>query len=138
VTLLLVVLLAGGGYLGWAWGPIYVENYAVKQVVRDHMNQAIKNPDDAGLRRAMVQKIRSLAEVDGVDAWGRPVRLPAVALEEGDVTWERDGHSQPPMLRVSFEYVREVRLPLLDRTAEKVFAVSLAGDLSHPNWGPSR
>jgi hypothetical protein len=138
VTLLLLVAVAVGGYLGWVWLPIYVENYAVKQVVHDHMNQAVKNPDDDGLRRNMVAKLRSLAQVDTLDAYGRPVRLPAVGVEERDVVWERDAESQPPMLRVSFEYTREVLLPILDRTASKVFVVEEQNDLTQPDWGPAR
>ena len=138
VTLLLIAAVVVAGYLLWVWAPIYYENYGVKQVVRDYMNQAIKNPDDEGLRRNMVRKIRSLVYVDGVDAWGRPARVPAIELEERDVAWERDAQSQPPTLRVAFEYVREVDLPLLDRTASKVFTVDLTNDLTKPDWGPSR
>jgi hypothetical protein len=138
VTLLLLVAAVVTGYLLWVWAPVYYENYAVKQVVRDYMNQAVKNPNDEVLRRNMVLKIRSLAEVDGVDAYGRPARLPAVQLEEQDVTWERDKSAQPPMLRVAFDYTREVELPLLDRTASKVFTVDLTNDLTVPDWGPSR
>lgn len=138
VTLLLLVVLAIGGYLAVVWLPVYYENYAVKAVVRDYMNQAVKNSDDDGLRRSMVAKLRSLAEVDGVDAYGSPARVPAVWVEEGDVLWERDAGSQPPMLRVSFEYTREVRLPLLDRTTSKVFVVEGENDLTRPDWGPAR
>jgi hypothetical protein len=138
VTLLLVVAVGVGGYLVWVWLPVYSENYAVKQVVHDHMNQAVKNRDDDALRRNMVAKLRSLAEVDGLDAYGRPVRLPAVAVEEQDVVWDRDAESQPPMLRVSFEYTREVVLPILDRTASKVFVVEEENDLTRPDWGPAR
>jgi hypothetical protein len=138
VTLLLIVLVVVGAYLAWVWVPVYYENYAVKQVVRDYMNQAIKNPNDEGLRSNMVLKIRSLAEVEGVDRWGRPARLPAVPLEDRDVRWERDTRSQPVMLHVSFDYVREVNLPLLDRVVSKTFSVDLTSDLTIPNWGPAR
>jgi hypothetical protein len=138
VTLLLLVLVVGGGYLALVWLPVYYENHAVKQVVRDYMNQAIKNPDDEVLRRAMVLKIRSLARVDGVDAWGRPARLPAVALEDGDVDWHRDRTARPPVLRVSFEYARDVTYPLLERTATRVFSVELSNDLTMPDWGTPR
>ncbi len=138
VTLLLLVAAVVTGYLLWVWAPIYYENYAVKQVVRDYMNQAIKNTDDEALRSLMVSKIRSLVQVEGVDQWGRPAHVPGIALEERDVTWERDTSAQPPMLRVSFEYAREVTLPFLDRTATKVFTVDLSNDLTHPDWGPAR
>lgn len=138
VTLLLVIVVVGAGYLAWVWAPIYFENYAVKQVVRDYMNQAIKNPNDAMLRQMMVAKIRSLVQVDGVDRFGRPARVPGIALEEGDVSWERDTSSQPPMLHVQFDYLREVNLPFLERTSSKVFTVDLWNDLTVPDWGPSR
>jgi hypothetical protein len=76
--------------------------------------------------------------VDGVDAYGQPARVPAVPLEDGDVAWERDRSSQPPVLRVSFEYTREVALPILDRVATKAFVVEESNELTIPDWGPSR
>lgn len=130
--------VAAGAYVAWVWVPVYAENYAVKQVVHDYMNQAVKNRDDEALRRQMVAKLRSLAKVEVPDANGERVSVPAVELEEGDVLWERDASSQPPMLRVSFEYTREVPLPLLDRTAMKVFLVEEQNDLTIPDWGSSR
>jgi hypothetical protein len=138
VSLLLLVLVLGGGYLAVVWLPVYYEAYAVKQVVRDFMNQAIKNRDDETLRRNMVLKIRSLDKRSGVDDFGRPVLLPTVPLDERDVSWERDDRSQPPMLRVSFEYAREVEYPWLERTATKTFAVDLTNELTVPDWGPPR
>jgi hypothetical protein len=138
VTLLFLAAAAGGAYLAWVWLPIYAEHYAVRQVVRDHLNQAVKNRDDHALRRNMVLKIRSLAEVERLDEYGRPVRLPAVTLDEGAVAWDRDDRSQPPMLRVSFEYTREVVLPVIDRTASKVFTVDESNELTVPDWGPAR
>jgi hypothetical protein len=138
VTLLLLAVVGGGGYLAWVWAPLYFENYTVKQVVQDYLNQAIKNPDDEQLRHNMVLKIRSLSEQDALDEYGRPVRVPSVRLEDHEVLWERDTRSQPPMLRVSFEYAREVAYPGLNRTATKVFVVDLSTDLTAPNWGPPR
>jgi hypothetical protein len=64
--------------------------------------------------------------------------VPAIALEDRDVTWDRDKSAQPPMLRVTFDYVREVNLPILDRTASKVFTIDLTNDLTIPDWGPAR
>jgi hypothetical protein len=86
----------------------------------------------------MVLKIRSLGEREAVDEYGRPVRLPSVALEDHEVLWDRDTRSQPPMLRVSFEYAREVAYPGLNRTATKVFVVDLSNELTAPSWAPPR
>jgi hypothetical protein len=42
------------------------------------------------------------------------------------------------MLRVSFEYAREVAYPILGRTVTKTFAIDLSNDLTVPEWGPAR
>jgi hypothetical protein len=138
VTALLLALVVGGGYLGWVWVPLYFELYAVRQVVRDHMNQAIKDRDDEGLRHRMAERLRALAQVDGVDAFGRPVRLPAIQLDEDRVEWERDTAAAPPTLRVAFAYEREVLYPILDRTDVAVFEVDLTGELTRADWGTLR
>jgi len=138
VGFLLLVSLVVGAYLAWVWVPIYFENYAVKQIVREYMNQAIKNSDDGTLVQNMVHKVRSLSSVDGVDEWGRPGRVPAVQLLEGDVSWERDTSVRPTLLRVSFDYARVVTYPVLERSTTKVFSVDMKNDLVVPDWGPAR
>ena len=138
VTLLLVAAVTTGGYLGWVWLPLYFENYTVKQVVRDYMNQAIKDRDDATLRRNMVLKIRSLDHVETVDYRGERVSVPAISLEEPQVEWERNETTAPATLRVAFAYERRVVYPILDRTDVKVFEVDLTGDLARADWGPAR
>jgi hypothetical protein len=134
----LIAVVVGGGYLAWVWVPLYFELYAVRQVVRDYMNQAIKNPDDAGLRRNMVRKIRSLELVEAVDDRGRSARVPAVGLDEREITWERDTAARPPTLRVAFRYERQVVYPILDRADVSVFEIDLTGDLTQADWGPAR
>ncbi len=138
VTLLLLALLFGGGYLAYVWGPVYIVHYQVKQVVRDYMNQAVKNQDDAELVEKMIHKMRTLdtLEVPGDD--GEPVEIPAVELQPQAVIWQRNPESNPPTLLVQFEYSRPVRYPLLDRWTEVTLAVDLTQDVAIPDWGPSR
>jgi hypothetical protein len=138
VTALLLVLLGGGGYLAWIWIPVYVVDFEAKQVVRDYMHQAVKDPDDAGLRERMVARLRLLDTTEAVDAEGQPARLPVVQVAAQDVTWERNREARPPTLRVAFDYVRVVRWPGLDRRTEKTFTVDLTEDVSIPDWGPAR
>lgn len=138
VGLLLLVLLVGAGYLAWVWVPVYVVHYQVKQVVRDYMNQAVHDRNDSDLVTRMTRKIASLAQVDGVDAYGAPARVPAVELEPAQVTWERDATRSPPMLHVAFEYERSVTYPFLETKATKVFTVDLENDISVPDWGSAR
>jgi hypothetical protein len=136
VTMLIVLGVAAGAYGAVVFLPVWVLHYEVKQVVRDYGNQAVKNPDDAGLLDGMVKKIRTLQQVEGVDEAGRKVMLPVVDIQPQDVTWERS--AQPLSLHVEFEYPRSLELPWLGRRLERVYRVDLTMDLTRPDWGPSR
>ena len=136
VTLVMVLGIAAGAYAAVVFVPVWVLNYEVKQVVRDYGNQAVKNPDDAILLDGMVQKIRTLQQVDGFDEAGRKVRVPVVDLQKQDVTWERS--AEPPSLHVEFQYPRVLELPWLDRSIERVYRVDLTMDLKRADWGPAR
>ena len=132
VTLLLFVFAVGAAYLGWVWVPLYLDNYAVKQAVKATMNQAIKNPDDAALVRGLCQKIRGIRMVDGVDNLGRTVPVPAVAVDEQQVSWTRDTDAR--MVKVTIEYEREVVYPFIDRTTTKTFVIEDSSDISPVKW----
>ena len=80
VTILMLLGLAGAAYLAVVFLPPAVLHYEVKQVVRDYGNQAIKNRNDAELVEKMLQKIRSLQQVDAVDEAGRRIKVPVVDL----------------------------------------------------------
>lgn len=138
VTVLLLMAAAGAGYLAYAFGPVYVLHYEVKQVVREYANQAWRNPNDAELVENMAHKIRTLFEESVPGADGRPARRPAVDVRPQDVVWERDPSSAPPTVHVAFEYTREVRLPFVERSVEKVMAVDMTVDIGRPDWGPER
>jgi hypothetical protein len=138
MTAFLLALLAGGAYLAWSWGPVYVVHYEVKQVVRDYMNQAINEPNDDQLMRDMLHKLRVLDQLDMPDENGRVVAVPTVQLAPDDVTWQRDTARDPPTLRIAFEYTRPVRYPLLDRWTETTLSIDFTEDLRRPDWGPAR
>jgi hypothetical protein len=136
VTLVLVLGIAAGAYAAVVFVPVWVLNYEVKQVVRDYGNQAVKNKDDAALLEGMVQKIRTLQQVDGVDEAGRRTKVPVIDVHKQDVIWERS--TDPLSLHVEFEYPRVLELPWLDRRIERVYRVDLTMDLKRADWGPVR
>ncbi len=138
ITLVLLAGVVAGGYLAWVWVPVYILKFEVTQVVRDYMNQAVKDRDDAGLKDKMVKKIRALADEEEVGDDGRTRKVPAVDLRPQDVAWERDASQRPPVLHVSFEWTRQVRYPWLDRTVDATYVVDLTEDISIPDWGPAR
>lgn len=138
VTLLMLVAFGSAIYLSIVWVPIWVVHYEVKQTVRDYMNRAVKNPNDEWLITNMCARLASLDTTEEVGEDGRKRRLPTVDVRPQDVTWERDTSSQPPMLHVTFEYVRVVKYPWIDRTQEYVQSVDFTEDISVPNWGSQR
>jgi hypothetical protein len=138
VTAVLVLAIGGAAYMGWVWVPVYLLHFEVKQVTRDFMNRAIKDRNDEQLVVQFCNKVQSLERMDGQDRFGEPTRVPVVDLQPDEVTWDRDTSVSPPMLRVAFEYVREVQYPFLDRTREVTLSIDLSQDLAIPNWGPAR
>lgn len=138
MSLVLILLLAGAGYLGTMWGPVYLVHVEVKQVVRDYMNQAVKEPDDQVLLQDMIHKLRVLDTIQFPAESGELAAIPTVRLEPGEVTWQRDASATPPLLHVAFQYTRPVRYPLVARWTQTTLAVDLTGDLARPDWGPLR
>lgn len=138
ISFLLLLIVVGGGYLGWVWAPIYFEHYEIKQVVRDYMNQAIKQRDDGALVSRMLDRIARLHTVVSEDEAGRRVEQTVVVIDPRDVVWERDTTAEPAVLRVSFVYEREIEYPWIRRRTIKAFAVDLENDLSVPVWGAER
>lgn len=138
VTLVLLVSFLSSIYLAVVWVPIYIVHHGVKQTVRDYMNRAVKNRDDAALVADMCKRIATLEETEEVGEDGRVTRVPAVTVRPDEVTWERDTSAAPPMLHVSFEYVRVVKYPWIDQEREHVLAVDFTQDIAIPNWGVQR
>jgi len=138
VTALLLVLLVGAAYLTWTWGPVYVVHYEVKQVVRDYMNQAVKEPNDDQLVQDMLHKLRVLDQIEMPDENGRLVAVPTVQVSPDAVTWQRDTVRDPNTLHVAFIYTRPVQYPLLKRWTQTTQSIDFTEDLTRPDWGPLR
>jgi hypothetical protein len=138
VTLLLLLLVAGAAYLAWMWGPVFLVNYEVKQVVRDYMHQAVKEPNDAQLVQAMIHKLRVLDDIEVPDDDGKLTSVPTVQVAPEKVTWERDTSAAPPTIHVAFDYTRWVRFPGLTRWTPTTLSIDLREDLARPDWGPLR
>lgn len=138
VTLVLLVAVVGGGYLAWAWVPVYYRNVEAKQVVRAYVNRAIKDTND---QRLVAGLCGDLAKVDQVDLPGEDGTVapaPAVDVSPDQVVWERDTGAQPATLHVRVEYDAPVRYPFLDRVDRKTFVIELSEELVVPSWGVTK
>jgi hypothetical protein len=138
VSLLLLVVLVGGAYLGWTWAPVYWVHVQVKQVARDYMNRAIKDTNDAALVEMMAKRLRSVSAQEEPDESGALVKVPVVRVDPREITWQRDPTTTPPTLRVFFEYTRNVPYPLINRWTEKTLAVDITEELTRADWDTAR
>jgi hypothetical protein len=138
VSMVLLAILVSAVYLGVVWIPVYLVHYEVKQTVHDYMNRAVKDRDDAKLVKELCQRLAALDEAVEVGEDGRTYRTPTVEVTPDQVTWERDTSASPPMLHVTFEYVRVVKYPWLNREQERVMTVDFTEDIAIPNWGVQR
>jgi hypothetical protein len=138
VTLVLLVAVVGGGYLAWAWVPVYYRNIEAKQVVRSYVNRAIKDPFDAQLVAALCGDLARLDKIDLPGEDGKVAPVPAVEVSPDQVVWERDTRAQPPTLHVRIEYDAPVVYPFLDRVDRKTFVIELSEELVVPSWGVTK
>ena len=138
MTLALLAILIGGGYASWMWVPVFLVHVEVKTVVRDYMNRAVRELDDAKLVEDMLHKLRTLDELEAPAEDGSPVRFPTVQVDRREVSWQRDASATPPTLHVAFSYTRPVAYPLIGRWTSVTLSVDLTNDLSRPDWGPAR
>jgi hypothetical protein len=134
VTLLLLVLLAAGGYLAVVWGPIYIVRYEAKVVTGEIANQAVHERDDAKLVKALCDKLGGLAQVKAPEADGSISEVRAVDVRPEDVTWERDASGTPRTLHVAFDYTTSVYYPIFDRFTEKTFTIDMVRDITPVKW----
>lgn len=134
VTFLLLTMLVVGTYLAIVWVPVFIVHRQIQGLVRESVNKAIRDKNDQKLVLDLCRRIAALQGTEIVDDKGRVVTVPAVDLSPSDVSWERDTSVTPPTLRVSFEYVRVVEYPLLDRTEELVLSVDYSDEIGVPKW----
>ena len=134
VTLLLLVLLAAGGYLAVVWGPIFIVRYEAKVVTGEIANLAVHERDDARLVKLLCDKLGGLAQVKAPEADGSISEVRAVDVRPEDVTWERDASGTPRTLHVAFDYTTSVYYPIFDRFTEKTFTIDMVRDITPVKW----
>jgi hypothetical protein len=134
VTLLMLATLVAGGYLAVVWGPVYIVRYEAKVVTGEVANLAVHERDDAKLVALLCDKLGALAQVRALGTDGSITEARAVDLRPEDVTWERDASGTPRTLHIAFEYTTSVYYPIIDRFAEKTFAVDMVRDITPVKW----
>ncbi len=134
VTLVLILILVTAGYLAVVWVPVFIVRYEAGVIAGEFAHKAVHNPDDERLVSELCDRLAKLDQVQAPQPDGTVAVVPAVSVRPEDVTWERHADATPRTLRIAFEYTTSIHYPILDRYAERTFAVELEQDISPVKW----
>ncbi|AKJ03380.1 hypothetical protein ATI61_115153 [Archangium gephyra] len=104
--LVLLILVAGGIYLGAMLVPFYVDNLDVKEAVTAAFNRS-PTADDDSLRRLIIERTGQMGSHWETDQFDQDILVPGLGLTADNITIERSSVS--PEVRVEVEYTRRVR-----------------------------
>ena len=127
---LFLALLAGGVYAAAMFGPLYVDNFDVKDAVAVAHNRAAQGADDAQLRDTIIERTGRMGTHWETDKFDRDYVVPGLGLKPEQILIERS--SVTPRVRIQVDYVRRVRLKPLDRVETVHFRVEKDGIPGQP------
>ena len=128
--LLLVGVLAA---IFWAvtYGPVYIENFEVKSIVRETSNLCYREPNDEKVKDYFMNRMRSTFMIDVMER-GRMEHVFKFEVDREELRIERT--EIPPAVDIWFTYRRTVNLPLVGGEREVVFVDHAAQDLTPVKW----
>jgi hypothetical protein len=126
VTLLLLSVMAAGGYAVAMLGPLYADHWSVKEAVA--MGVILAPRDNDGVVRAkMTEKLRSVGTHEELDENGRRRVVPGLGLKPGQIVIERDLAQKRVAITVTYE--REVVLVPTQRVHRRTLIAHAEGPL---------
>lgn len=131
VTFLLVVGVAAAIFWAVTYGPIYVENFEVKSIVRETSNMCYREPNDEKVKDFFMNRMRSTFMIDVMEH-GQLQHVFKFDVDREELRIERT--EIPPVVNIWFSYKRTVTLPLVggERTVE--FVDHAEQDLTPVKW----
>lgn len=131
VTVLILLVLAGGVYWLVVFGGAYWDNQEVKAVVRQAGNIAYSQPNDDQIRSFIIKKTQDMFEYE-YEEFGQRKKGYKVDLRPEDVLIERN--QVPPWIRIDVTYSRIIRPPFHQPEKQLDFAIHVDQDLSPVKW----
>ena len=132
VSFLLLVLVVGGAYWAWVFGPAYIDNLAVKRICATGANLAYAERNDATVRTWLYNNIREQFAYEYMQANGMRAKGYKIEFEPSDVRLERI--LAPPLIRIDVSYSRTIEMPILGGARTLVFNDHTEQDLSPVKW----
>jgi hypothetical protein len=131
VTVLIVVGLAAGVLWAMGFGPAYVENFEVKQVLAEAANLSVHDGDDEHVRQFVFQRLHRLFDQQ-VEDHGRTVTEMRIDVDNGDLRIERT--EVPRFVHIWLTYSRDVTVPVVNLERRITFDDYAEQDLSPVVW----
>ncbi|HCF62365.1 MAG TPA: hypothetical protein DFS52_30785 [Myxococcales bacterium] len=123
--------LAALVYFGIMYVPPYVEQYEVKQVLREAANQAYRERSDDKLRSFIQTKCKQIGSHYEIRD-GEERNLPGIVLLDDNIFVTRDETAQSIILQV--EYEKHIYFPFTKKQRLLRFSPSVKGDLTPVQW----
>jgi hypothetical protein len=111
--------------------PAYAENYEVKGVLREAVNEAVRKTDDDVIRTFIINKCKQVGSHYEIRD-GQEMTLPGVVLLDEDVFVNRDTEAKQILLQV--EYDQHLYFPFTKKEHVIHFSPSVKGDISPVTW----
>ena len=105
--LVLLLLIAGGIYLGVMLVPVYVDNFTVKEAVTVAHNRIAQGADDESIRNVIMERTSRLGYHWERDRFDQNIRMPGLGLQPEQITIERS--MVTPSIKIQVDYERRVR-----------------------------
>jgi len=105
--LVLLLLIAGGIYLGVMLVPVYVDNFTVKEAVTVAHNRAAQGIDDDSIRNVVMERTSRLGYHWERDRFDRDIRVPGLGLQPEQIIIERS--TVTPSMKIQVDYERRIR-----------------------------
>jgi hypothetical protein len=125
-TILMLLVLAVGGYLGWLLVPLWLDNLDMREASTATLNRLASNPDVEAVRVFYLDRSKRIG-THWVTEGGTRVEKPGLGLTADDIVIERDPFEHTAHIQV--DYQREVKLWPTERFATFDFHVEKAGRL---------
>ena len=133
MTYVLIVVVVGGGYLGFVYFPYYLDHYAAKTKCEKTLNETWRHKDEnktaQTLRRALA-KVATKTVFDGAEE----KQVPAINPEDQDLQITIDRTRDPPVLMATVDYERTIIFPLIKKTKPKWFHLECELSLEEVIW----
>ena len=125
-TMVLLLGLAGVGYAGWLYIPLFLDNLDMREASSAAFNRLAHDPATERVRSYFLSRANSIG-THWEEEDGTRVEKPGLGLTDADVTMERDALEHTA--RVEVDYRREARLWPLARFVTFDFHVEKVGKL---------